>query len=144
MLLWGQSLRSAVISQQDSCIEMQRATMADREKQHGLQPTRGNLLLEQEKQRNCEKRRERVNVQKLQRQLELEQQRLERERSRQQRAFESTEAQLQETRQLREKLNQGREELERQREACQHDLERLREAQGAAEKEKERLDQSGS
>ncbi|NXS60165.1 ARHGI factor, partial [Brachypteracias leptosomus] len=136
----------AVISQQDSYIEVQRATMADREKQYRLQSTRGNLLLEQEKQRNFEKQREELmNVQKLQSQLKLEQQRLERERSRQQREFESTETRLQEreeeTRQLREKLNQEREELERQREAYQHDLERLREAQRAVEKEKERLDQ---
>ncbi|NXH15721.1 ARHGI factor, partial [Bucco capensis] len=136
----------AVISQQDSYIEMQRATMADREKQYRLQSTRGNLLLEQEKQRNFEKQREELmNVQKLQNQLKLEQQRLERERSRQQREFESTEARLQEreeeSRQLRERLNQEREELERQREAYQHDLERLREAQRAVEKEKERLDQ---
>ncbi|NWX79377.1 ARHGI factor, partial [Alca torda] len=136
----------AVISQQDSYIEVQRATMVDREKQYRLQSTRGNLLLEQEKQRNFEKQREELmNVQKLQSQLKLEQQRLERERSRQQREFESTEARLQEreeeTRQQREKLNQEREELERQREAYQHDLERLREAQRAVEKEKERLDQ---
>ncbi|NXW91786.1 ARHGI factor, partial [Alopecoenas beccarii] len=136
----------AVISQQDSYIEMQRATMIDREKQYRLQSTRGNLLLEQEKQRNFEKQREELmNVQKLQSQLKQEQQRLERERSRQQREFEITEARLQEreegTRQLREKLNQEREELERQREAYQHDLERLREAQRAVEKEKERLDQ---
>ncbi|NXQ82877.1 ARHGI factor, partial [Nyctibius grandis] len=136
----------AVISQQDSYIEMQRATMVDREKQYRLQSTRGNLLLEQEKQRNFEKQREELmNVQKLQSQLKLEQQRLERERSRQQREFESTEARLQEreeeTRQLREKLNQEREELERQREAYQHDLERLREAQRAVERERERLDQ---
>ncbi|NXY88820.1 ARHGI factor, partial [Alcedo cyanopectus] len=136
----------AVISQQDSYIELQRATMADREKQFRLQSTRGNLLLEQEKQRNFEKQREELmNVQKLQSQLKLEQQRLERERGRQQREFECTEAQLQkreeETRQLRERLTQEREELERQREAYQHDLERLREAQRAVEREKERLDQ---
>uniref|UniRef100_A0A8C3R7D5 Rho guanine nucleotide exchange factor 18 n=1 Tax=Cyanoderma ruficeps TaxID=181631 RepID=A0A8C3R7D5_9PASS len=136
----------AVISQQDSYIEVQRATMADREKQYRLQSTRGNLLLEQEKQRNFEKQREELmNVQKLQSQLKLEQQRLERERSRQQREFELTEARLQERaeemRQLRERLSQDREELERQREAYQHDLERLREAQRAVEKEKERLDQ---
>ncbi|PKU36036.1 rho guanine nucleotide exchange factor 18 [Limosa lapponica baueri] len=140
------ALQSSVISQQDSYVEMQRATMVDREKQYRLQSTRGNLLLEQEKQRNFEKQREELmNVQKLQSQLKLEQQRLERERSRQQREFESTEARLQEreeeTRQLRGKLNQEREELERQREAYQHDLERLREAQRAVEKERERLDQ---
>ncbi|NXS03064.1 ARHGI factor, partial [Oxylabes madagascariensis] len=136
----------AVISQQDSYIEVQRATMADREKQYRLQSTRGNLLLEQEKQRNFEKQREELmNVQKLQSQLKLEQQRLERERSRQQREFELTEARLQERaeelRQLRERLSQDREELERQREAYQHDLERLREAQRAVEKDRERLDQ---
>ncbi|NWI44528.1 ARHGI factor, partial [Picathartes gymnocephalus] len=136
----------AVISQQDSYIEVQRATMADREKQYRLQSTRGNLLLEQEKQRNFEKQREELmNVQKLQSQLKLEQQRLERERSRQQREFELTEVRLQERaeemRQLQEKLSQDREELERQREAYQHDLERLREAQRAVEKERERLDQ---
>lgn len=136
----------AVISQQDSYIEVQRATMADREKQYRLQSTRGNLLLEQEKQRNFEKQREELmNVQKLQSQLKLEQQRLEREKSRQQREFELKEAQLQERaeemRQLRERLSQDREELERQREAYQHDLERLREAQRAVEKERERLDQ---
>ncbi|NWX27912.1 ARHGI factor, partial [Notiomystis cincta] len=136
----------AVISQQDSYIEVQRATMADREKQYRLQSTRGNLLLEQEKQRNFEKQREELmNVQKLQSQLKLEQQRLEREKSRQQREFELKEAQLQERaeemRQLQERLSQDKEELERQREAYQHDLERLREAQRAVEKEKERLDQ---
>ncbi|NXY60829.1 ARHGI factor, partial [Callaeas wilsoni] len=136
----------AVISQQDSYIEVQRATMADREKQYRLQSTRGNLLLEQEKQRNFEKQREELmNVQKLQSQLKLEQQRLERERSRQQREFERREAQLRECaedmRQQQERMSQDREELERQREAYQHDLERLREAQRAVEKEKERLDQ---
>lgn len=136
----------AVISQQDSFIELQRATMLDREKQFRLQSTRGNLLLEQEKQRNFEKQREELmNLQKLQAQLKLEQQRLERERSRQQREFESTDARLQEreeeTRQLWERVTQDREELEKQREAYQHDLERLREAQRAVEKERERLDQ---
>ncbi|OXB56378.1 hypothetical protein ASZ78_001786 [Callipepla squamata] len=136
----------AVISQQDSYIEMQRATMVDREKQYRLQSTRGNLLLEQEKQRNFEKQREELmNVQKLQSQLKLEQQRWERERSQQQREMEVSEAQLQrreeEMRQLKEKLVQDREELERQREAYQHDLERLREAQRAVEKDRERLDQ---
>ncbi|NXG21356.1 ARHGI factor, partial [Grallaria varia] len=136
----------AVISQQDSYIEVQRATMADREKQYRLQSTRGNLLLEQEKHRNFEKQREELmNIQKQQNQLKMEQQRLEREKSRQQREFESREARLQEweeeTRQRWEKVNQEKEELDRQREAYQHDLERLREAQRAVEKERERLDQ---
>ncbi|CAM5177215.1 unnamed protein product [Eretmochelys imbricata] len=136
----------AVISQQDSYIEIQRATIIDREKQYRLQSTRGNLLLEQEKQRNFEKQREELaNVQKLQNQLKVEQQRWERERDQQQREFESIEARLQEreeeTRQLKDRLNQEREELERQRDAYQHDLERLREAQRAVEKERERVEQ---
>ncbi|XP_074927071.1 rho guanine nucleotide exchange factor 18 isoform X3 [Chelonoidis abingdonii] len=136
----------AVISQQDSYIEIQRATIIDREKQYRLQSTRGNLLLEQEKQRNFEKQREELaNVEKLQNQLKVEQQRWERERDRQQREFESIEARLQEreeeTRQLKDRLNQERVELERQREAYQHDLERLREAQRAVEKERERVEQ---
>ncbi|XP_074979206.1 rho guanine nucleotide exchange factor 18 isoform X3 [Caretta caretta] len=136
----------AVISQQDSYIEIQRATIIDREKQYRLQSTRGNLLLEQEKQRNFEKQREELaNVQKLQNQLKVEQQRWERERDRQQREFESIETRLQEreeeTRQLKDRLNQEREELERQRQAYQHDLERLREAQRAVEKERERVEQ---
>ncbi|XP_050177335.1 rho guanine nucleotide exchange factor 18 isoform X1 [Myiozetetes cayanensis] len=136
----------AVISQQDSYIEVQRATATMAEKQYRLQSTRGNLLLEQEKQRNLEKQREELmNVQKLQNQLKLEQQRLERERSRQQREFEIREARLQEreeeARQKLEKVNQDREELDRQQEAYQHNLERLREAQRAVEKERERLDQ---
>ncbi|XP_030395879.1 rho guanine nucleotide exchange factor 18 [Gopherus evgoodei] len=135
-----------VISQQDSYIEIQRATIIDREKQYRLQSTRGNLLLEQEKQRNFEKQREELaNVQKLQNQLKVEQQRWERERDRQQRELESIEARLQEreeeTRQLKDRLNQERVELERQREAYQHDLERLREAQRAVEKERERVEQ---
>ncbi|XP_075759048.1 rho guanine nucleotide exchange factor 18 isoform X2 [Pelodiscus sinensis] len=136
----------AVISQQDSCIEIQRATIIDREKQYRLQSTRGNLLLEQEKQRNFEKQREELaNVQKLQNQLKVDQQRWERERDRQQRELESKEARLQEreeeTRQLKGRLTQDREELERQREAYQHDLERLREAQRAVEKDRERVEQ---
>ncbi|XP_067417255.1 rho guanine nucleotide exchange factor 18 isoform X2 [Emydura macquarii macquarii] len=136
----------AVISQQDSYIEIQRATIIDREKQYRLQSTRGNLLLEQEKQRNFEKQREELaNVQKLQNQLKVEQQRWERERDRQQREFGSREARLQEReeemRQLKDRLNQEREELERHREAYQRDLERLREAQRAVERERERVEQ---
>ncbi|KAG8126769.1 hypothetical protein E2320_021814 [Naja naja] len=119
----------AVTAQQDSYIELQ--------KQFRLQSTRGNLLLEQERQRNFEKQREELaNVQKLQSQLKTEQQRWERDCDRQQRQMEVEKNQLQEreeeARQLMERLNQEREELEQQREAYQHDLERLRESQRAA------------
>ncbi|KAM3855392.1 rho guanine nucleotide exchange factor 18 isoform 2-T2 [Vipera latastei] len=128
----------AVTAQQDSYIELQ--------KQFRLQSTRGNLLLEQERQRNFEKQREELaNVQKLQSQLKTEQQRWERDCDRQRRQMEVEKNQLQdreeEARQLMERLNQEREELERQREAYQHDLERLRESQRAVEKERERLEQ---
>ncbi|XP_039194439.1 rho guanine nucleotide exchange factor 18 isoform X1 [Crotalus tigris] len=128
----------AVTAQQDSYIELQ--------KQFRLQSTRGNLLLEQERQRNFEKQREELaNVQKLQSQLKTEQQRWERDCDRQRRQMEVEKNQLQEreeaARQLTERLNQEREELERQREAYQHDLERLRESQRAVEKERERLEQ---
>ncbi|KAL4673507.1 hypothetical protein H8959_017441 [Pygathrix nigripes] len=135
----------AVIAHQDSYVETQRAAILEREKQFRLQSTRGNLLLEQERQRNFEKQREeRAAVEKLQSQLRQEQQRWERERQRQQQELERAGALLQEregeARQLRERLEQERAELERQRQAYQHDLERLREAQRAVERERERLE----
>ncbi|XP_070604100.1 rho guanine nucleotide exchange factor 18-like isoform X1 [Erythrolamprus reginae] len=128
----------AVTAQQDSYIELQ--------KQFRLQSTRGNLLLDQERQRNFEKQREELaNVQKLQGQLKIEQQRWERDCDRQRRQMEVEKSQLQEreeaARQLVARLHQEREELEQQREAYQHDLERLRESQKAVEKERERLEQ---
>ncbi|CAH7280326.1 Arhgef18 [Phodopus roborovskii] len=135
----------AVIAQQDTYVEMQRVAIQEREKQFRLQSTRGNLLLEQERQRNFEKQREeRAGVEKLQSQLRQEQQRWERERARQQQELELAGARLQEregeARQLRERLDQERTELERQRQAYQHDLERLREAQRAVDRERERLE----
>ncbi|XP_058137915.1 rho guanine nucleotide exchange factor 18 isoform X2 [Dasypus novemcinctus] len=135
----------AVIAQQDSCVELQRATIQEREKQLRLQSTRGNLLLEQERQRNFEKQREELaGVQKLQSQLRQEQQRWERERAQQHRELELAAARLQEhkreAQQLSQQLSQEREELGRQRQAYQHDLERLREAQRTVERERERLE----
>ncbi|KAM8961224.1 rho guanine nucleotide exchange factor 18 [Pelodytes ibericus] len=132
----------AVIAQQDSYVEVQK----EREKQLRQLSSRGNWLLEQEKQRNFEKQREELaSVQKLQEQLRHDRQRWERDRERQHRESESTEARLrqreEETRLEKEKLDQEREELEAQREAYQHDLERLREAQRAVEKDRERLEQ---
>ncbi|XP_043946683.1 rho guanine nucleotide exchange factor 18 [Protopterus annectens] len=132
----------AVVTQQDSYLEMQKA----QEKLYRLQSTRGGLLLEQEKQRNFEKQREElVNIQKLQKQFEQDQQRWEREKERQQREHDAKEAQLreqeEECRKLREQLNQQKNEQEKQRADYQHDLERLREAQRALEKEKDRLEQ---
>ena len=64
-------------------MEMQRTAIQEREKQFRLQSTRGNLLLEQERQRNFEKQREeRAGVEKLQSQLRQEQQRWERQKPR--------------------------------------------------------------
>ncbi|XP_063003298.1 rho guanine nucleotide exchange factor 18 isoform X2 [Elgaria multicarinata webbii] len=136
----------AVMAQQDSYLELQRSTLADREKQFRLQSTRGSLLLEQERQRNFEKQREELaGVQKLQGQLQSEQRRWEREQERQRQEREAAEGRLREREaaalRLRERLAQEREELEQQRQAYQHDLERLREAQRAVEKERERLEQ---
>ncbi|KAM8764932.1 rho guanine nucleotide exchange factor 18 isoform 2-T2 [Rhynchonycteris naso] len=135
----------AVIVQQDSYVEMQRAAIQEREKQFRLQSTRGNLLLEQERQRNFEKQREELaGLQKLQSQLRLEQQRWERLRERQQQELDLSSALLQqrqhEAARLQEQLAQERAELEQQRQAYQHDLERLREAQRTVERERERLE----
>nr|XP_058918591.1 rho guanine nucleotide exchange factor 18 isoform X3 [Kogia breviceps] len=135
----------AVIAQQDSYVETQRAAIQEREKQFGLQSTRGNLLLEQERQRNFEKQREELaGVQRLQGQLRLQQQHWERERERQRQELALASAQLQqresEALRVQEQLGQEREELARQREAYQHDLERLREAQRAVGRERERLE----
>uniref|UniRef100_A0A2K6F6W2 Rho/Rac guanine nucleotide exchange factor 18 n=1 Tax=Propithecus coquereli TaxID=379532 RepID=A0A2K6F6W2_PROCO len=135
----------AVIAQQDSYVETQRAAIQEREKQFRLQSTRGNLLLEQERQRNFEKQREElVGLEKLQGQLRQEQQRWERERQRQWQELERAGALLQEredqARQLLERLGQDRAELERQRKAYQEDLERLREAQRGVERDRERLE----
>lgn len=136
----------AVIAQQDSYVEMQRAALQEREKQLRLQSTRGNLLLEQERQRNFEKQREELaGVQKQQGRLRLEQQRWERERERQRQELDLAAARLrqreEESLQLQERLSQERDRLEQQRRAYQHDLERLREAQRAVEREREQLEQ---
>ncbi|XP_063772399.1 rho guanine nucleotide exchange factor 18 isoform X2 [Pseudophryne corroboree] len=132
----------AMIAQQDSYLETQK----EREKQFRQQSSKGNWLLEQEKQRNFEKQREELgNVQKLQDQLKHERQRWERERSRRQKDMESTDMKLRQreeaSRLEKEKLEQERLDLEAQKEAYQHDLERLREAQRAVEKDRERLEQ---
>ncbi|XP_040183004.1 rho guanine nucleotide exchange factor 18 isoform X2 [Rana temporaria] len=132
----------AVVAQQDTYFEVQR----EREKQLRQQSSRGNWLLEQEKQRNFEKQREELaNVQKQQEQLKQEKQRWERERTKYQKEMEADEMRLrqrEETSQMeKEKLDQERSDLEKQRQAYQHDLERLREAQRAVEKDRERLEQ---
>uniref|UniRef100_A0A4W5RQF5 Rho/rac guanine nucleotide exchange factor (GEF) 18a n=1 Tax=Hucho hucho TaxID=62062 RepID=A0A4W5RQF5_9TELE len=144
VLLLSQKLYSllAIVSQQDSHIELQRASLSERE--HLGRP-RGNVLLEQEKQRNMEKQREEMaNFHKLQTQHRQEQARWEKERERHQLQAEVLEAELrqreEECRSMEEKLAEERGELERWRETYQQDLERLRESTRTVEKQKERLD----
>ncbi|XP_069042256.1 rho guanine nucleotide exchange factor 18 isoform X1 [Lepisosteus oculatus] len=145
VLMLSQRLYSlqAIVSHQDSCIELQRASLPERDRPGRA---RGNVLLEQEKQRNFEKQREELaHFQKLQGQLRQEQRRWERERESQRLRAEEEEARLrrreEEGRRLQAQLEQQREELEQQRLKYQQDLERLRESAQAVEREKERLEQ---
>ncbi|XP_042372648.1 rho guanine nucleotide exchange factor 18 isoform X2 [Plectropomus leopardus] len=145
VLMLSQRLYSlqAIISQQDSHIELQRASLTERASLPGRH--RGNVLLEQEKQRTLALQREELaSFQKLQSQHRQEQQRWERERERHRHQVEATEARLrqreEECRRLEEQLSEERRELESQRETYQQDLERLRESTRAVEKEKERLE----
>lgn len=77
----------AIISQWDSHVELQRASLPGRH--------RGNVLLEQEKQRTLAlQREEQASFHKLQSQHRQEQQRLEREKERHRQQVEATEARL--------------------------------------------------
>ncbi|XP_034149634.1 rho guanine nucleotide exchange factor 18 isoform X1 [Esox lucius] len=146
VLMLSQRLYSlqAIIAQQDSHIELQRASLTERASFPGRH--RGNVLLEQEKQRTLALQREELaSFQKLQSQHRQEQARWEKERERSRLQAEAMEGRLrkreEECRRLEEKLAEEREELERQREMYQQDLERLRESTRTVEKEKERLEQ---
>ncbi|XP_041862141.1 rho guanine nucleotide exchange factor 18-like isoform X2 [Melanotaenia boesemani] len=145
VLMLSQRLYSlqAIISQQDSQIELQRASLTERTSLPGRH--RGNVLLEQEKQRTLALQREELaSFHKLQSQHRQEQHRWERERERHRQQVEATEARLrqreEECRRLEEHVAKEKEELDRQRETYQQDLERLRESTRAVEKEKERLE----
>ncbi|KAM9762289.1 rho guanine nucleotide exchange factor 18 isoform 2-T2 [Menidia menidia] len=145
VLMLSQRLYSlqAIIAQQDSQIELQRASLTERASLPGRH--RGNVLLEQEKQRTLALQREELaSFHKLQSQHRLEQQRWERERERHRQQTEATEAKLrlreEECRRLEDHLAKEKEELDRQRETYQQDLERLRESTRAVEREKERLE----
>ncbi|XDV22597.1 hypothetical protein PO909_027462 [Leuciscus waleckii] len=149
VLLLSQRLYSlqAIVSQQDSHIELQRASFLTAERDRPGSRNRGtDVLLEQEKQRNLEKHREELaNFQRLQTQHRLEQARWEREREKQRRQAEADQQRLKEKedecRRLEARLAEDRQELERQRQTYQQDLERLRESTRAVEKERERLEQ---
>uniref|UniRef100_A0A8C1FFZ3 Rho/rac guanine nucleotide exchange factor (GEF) 18b n=1 Tax=Cyprinus carpio carpio TaxID=630221 RepID=A0A8C1FFZ3_CYPCA len=137
----------AIISQQDSHIELQRASLLTAERDRPGNRNRGtDVLLEQEKQRNLEKHREELaNFQRLQNQHRQEHARWERDREKHRRQAEAAEQRLkereEECRRLELRLAEERQELERQRQMYQQDLERLRESTRAIEKEKERLEQ---
>nr|XP_046156088.1 rho guanine nucleotide exchange factor 18-like isoform X1 [Oncorhynchus gorbuscha] len=146
VLMLSQRLYSlqAIIAKQDSHIELQRASLTERASFPGRH--RGNVLLEQEKQRTLALQREELaSFHKLQSQHRQEQARWERERERHRLQAEVTEGTLRQReddcRRLEEKLAEEREDLERQRETYQQDLERLRESTRTVEKEKERLEQ---
>ncbi|XP_034784405.2 rho guanine nucleotide exchange factor 28-like isoform X1 [Acipenser ruthenus] len=135
----------AAVTIQDSCFEVQKLLLLESERMPRLPGSRGNLLQEQEKQRNVEKQREELaGVQRLKSQMRLEQQRWEREcdhRQRQQREQESRLEQRERECHLQaERLQHEREELESQLQEYQHNLERLREGQRLVEKEREKLD----
>uniref|UniRef100_A0A3Q4HAV1 Rho/rac guanine nucleotide exchange factor (GEF) 18b n=1 Tax=Neolamprologus brichardi TaxID=32507 RepID=A0A3Q4HAV1_NEOBR len=135
--------QSAIVSQQDSQIELQRASLTERASLPGRH--KGNVLLEQEKQRTLALQREELaSLHKLQSQHRQEQQRWEKERERHRQQVEATEARLrqreEECRRTEEQLAKEKEELDMQRETYQQDLERLRESTRAVEKEKERLE----
>ncbi|XP_026013525.1 rho guanine nucleotide exchange factor 18 isoform X2 [Astatotilapia calliptera] len=145
VLMLSQRLYSleAIVSQQDSQIELQRASLTERASLPGRH--KGNVLLEQEKQRTLALQREELaSLHKLQSQHRQEQQRWEKERERHRQQVEATEARLrqreEECRRTEEQLAKEKEELDMQRETYQQDLERLRESTRAVEKEKERLE----
>ncbi|KAG1945949.1 rho guanine nucleotide exchange factor 18-like isoform X1 [Pimephales promelas] len=148
VLLLSQRLYSlqAIVSQQDSLIELQRASFLTAERDRPGSRNRGtDVLLEQEKQRNLEKHREELaNFQRLQSQHRQEQARWEREREKQRRQAEADQQRLKEKedecRRLEARLAEDRQELERQRQTYQQDLERLRESTRAVERERERLE----
>uniref|UniRef100_I3J075 Rho/Rac guanine nucleotide exchange factor 18 n=1 Tax=Oreochromis niloticus TaxID=8128 RepID=I3J075_ORENI len=139
---WSRVSLQAIVSQQDSQIELQRASLTERASLPGRH--KGNVLLEQEKQRTLALQREELaSLHKLQSQHRQEQQRWEKERERHRQQVEATEARLRQREEecrRTEQLAKEREELDMQRETYQQDLERLRESTRAVEKEKERLE----
>lgn len=93
MLFFPRLCLQAIVSQQDSHIELQRASLTERASLPGRH--RGNVLLEQEKQRTLALQREELaSFHKLQSQHRQEQQRWERERERHRQQVEATEARL--------------------------------------------------
>ncbi|XP_072904404.1 rho guanine nucleotide exchange factor 28 isoform X2 [Hemitrygon akajei] len=135
----------AAVTVQDSYIEVQRLVLQERERFAHTHGPRGNMLLEQEKQRNMEKQREELaNVHKLRNQLHVEQQRWEQECDRRQREQAARESRLQEREreceEQAQQLGKEQEELDSQLKEYQQNLERLREGMRMLDKEKEKME----
>eukprot|EP00063_Salmo_salar_P049261 XP_014024096.1 PREDICTED: rho guanine nucleotide exchange factor 18-like [Salmo salar] len=128
----------AIITQQDSHIKLQRTSLTERASFPGGH--RGNVLLEQEKQRTLALQREELaSFHKLLLLHRQEQARWERERECHRLQAEAAEDRLRQREDESRRLEEKREELERQREMYQQDLERLREL--TRDVKKERLEQ---
>ncbi|CDQ71694.1 unnamed protein product [Oncorhynchus mykiss] len=125
------SAQTAIITQQDRHIKLQRSSLTERASFPGCH--RGNVLLEQEKQRML------ASFHKLQLLHRQEQARWESERERHRLQAEAAEDRLRQSEEECRRLEEKREELERQREMYQQDLERLRES--TLNVKKERLEQ---
>ncbi|XP_029018307.1 rho guanine nucleotide exchange factor 28-like isoform X3 [Betta splendens] len=147
----------AAVTLQDSCYEVQRLLLQERERPQLRTLTSLQSSLEPEKQRSFDKKKEEVEkkglerkkeeadeVQKLQVKLKQEQQRWEKEcvaRDRQQSEQESALGQREQHCLLEaERLRCEREELEAQLQEYRHNLDRLREGQRSVEMEKEKIE----
>ncbi|XP_035279719.1 rho guanine nucleotide exchange factor 18-like [Anguilla anguilla] len=137
----------AVVVQQDSHIELQRAAALEGAGgRSGRGRGAGGSLLEQEKQRNLERQREEMaSFQRLRSQQRQEQERWQRECEQQRLQLQAQEEALQsrqeEALQQEARLQEEQRNLQAQREQYQQDLERLRESIRAVEKEREWLEQ---
>ncbi|XP_061096985.1 rho guanine nucleotide exchange factor 18-like [Conger conger] len=129
-----------VVLQQESHVELQRAAVLG-----GGAGLGGGALLEQERQRNLERRREELaGFQRERGGFREEQERWEQERGGRERELQAREEALQsreEERLQREaRLREAQAQLEEHRQQYQQDLERLRDATRATERERERLE----
>ncbi|XP_036410058.1 rho guanine nucleotide exchange factor 18-like isoform X3 [Megalops cyprinoides] len=136
----------AIVVQQDTQMELQRALGSERDGGRGAAARlRGSSLLEQEKQRNLERQKEEVASFERQRaRFRQECAQWEREREQQARDAEARAAQLREQEDgcLRAKaeLEEEKRELKSKWEDYQKDLERLRESTRSVERDREQLD----
>ncbi|XP_036452492.1 rho guanine nucleotide exchange factor 18a [Colossoma macropomum] len=131
----------AVVAQQDSEVELNRAALAERPTRY-----RVNGLLLQEKQRHLEKQRE--ELQQLQRVYNQQKQEQDQWEQEHQRHLQEREVLSQELKQRQEecqreeaRLAAERDTLARSRDEYQQDLERLRDAHRDVEKKREELEQ---